>query len=172
MKYIILLLPILFSCGISNDLTPPPDIAILKPNYNTQKDSCYIDTIYIDTAPITRQQRLAQKQTQKHIRKMYDAESTRLKQQLKEDRKRLSDSLDFLISHYEILIDQIKLETKEEIKRLRLDKRMYSDSIKGANKSLKTVEKKQKKSYWWAWMLVGAFITLVLVLIVMVLFRK
>jgi len=170
MRKFVFLLPFLIlivGCGSINDLTPAYKSTILKPNYEAKKDSSCICL-----PPITRQQRLAQNQTQKNIRKMYLAESKRIKRRAKEVRKKSSDSLDFLISHYEILIDQIKLEKKEEIKRLRLYKRMYSDSIKGANKSLKTAEKyeykKEKKSYSWVWMLICASIVLILIVIILI----
>ena len=133
MKWFIFLLLVLASCGVKKPLTTTKIVG----------NDTIIETVYVS---LTRQERLAIKDSLKHELKMAKVERL-------------------------VIRDSIKYVYKTKW----IDKVRYKDSIKWIYKeikqenkhveSIKKQEVKLSKSNWWVWMLVGSIVTLIIIFI-------
>ena len=123
MRNLLIISILIFGCSGPKQITTTK----IKTIYDTVTETYYNDTIIYITTPITRQERKL------------------VKHKLKHERIINSDSMDYKLDKYELMIDAYKDS-------LKYDKRKHN----------KVVNKEAKRTFWYVWMLFGGFIVLFL----------
>lgn len=154
MKKLLILLILFSSCSAPKQLITTSKIA---------KGDTVTVTEYVN---LTRQERLAIKDSMKHERKLYkDSTDFELKH-AKTINKRLSDSLGAVVKLAKIEIRELRLINEQLKDSLKYNVKEKKVDNKHEEKVQKQEDKQEiklkKKSNWWVWLLVGLLVASIL----------
>ena len=170
---------------------------VIETSEDTLTDSITKDTIRIIetiTLGLSRQERKAIKDSIKHVERMYEKESSRIRdslsfenkeskieiRKLKNSNKFLSDSLSKSIKRHKLENKAVKdslaadhKKTKLYIEELKLENKAMSRQLKHLEREKKQeVKKYKKRSLWWVWIIVGITILSILINLFFFFFRR
>lgn len=154
------------------------------PIYVEKDGKIYIDTIVkVKVIKMARQERLALKDSMKHIEKLMKIENDRLKDSLnymkrfiKNERKASRDSFNFQIKHYKILVKELKAELKSkgvteenELKKMKQENKR----LKIENKAIKDKDRNNRKGQtWYLWLIIALLVISLLLNVFLLLIKR